>query len=152
MTPTEFEMDGHWYRIGRMNAFEQFHVSRKISPLIPPLIPVFMQMAKNTGGPLDVSAMSGLFQPFADGFAALPDDSAEYVINTCLKAVRRKNERDEWVPVWSVGGKQVMFDDLNNLSVMLRLVLRVIKDSLGDFLTGLLSGQESSTTPQAPAA
>ena len=151
MTPTEFEMDGHWYRIGRLNAFEQFHVSRKISPLIPPLIPVFMQMAKSQGT-TDVAALSSLFQPFAEGFASLSDESAEYVISTCLKSVRRKNERDEWVPIWSQGGKAVMFDDLNNLSVMLRLVLRVIKDSLGDFLTGLLSGQESSSAPQAPAA
>lgn len=150
MTPTEFEMDGHLYRIGRLTAYEQFHVSRKVAPLIPPLIPVFMQLAKaqgalaKGGNAEDVSVLATLFQPFADGFAKLPDEAAEYVIATCLAVVRRQNEKNDWVAIWSKNGRVMMFDELNNLSVMLRLVLRVIKDSLGDFLSGLLSGQESA--------
>jgi len=144
-------MDGKTYRIGKMTAFQQFHVSRKISPLIPPLIPVFMQIAKDSGAN-NIAQLSALFQPFCEGFAALSDETAEYVISNCLSVVRRRNDKDEFVPIWSTGGKVVMFDDINDLSTLLRLVLRVIQDSLGNFLSGFLSGAPLDSNPAAATA
>ncbi|MDC5350429.1 hypothetical protein NRA49_06705 [Acinetobacter baumannii] len=36
----------HAYTIGRLNALDQFHVSRKIAPIIPTLMPIITEVAK----------------------------------------------------------------------------------------------------------
>lgn len=40
---TEIELNGTRYAIGKLNAMQQFHVSRRIAPIIPPMIPVLMK-------------------------------------------------------------------------------------------------------------
>jgi hypothetical protein len=153
MTPTpqtEFDYAGHDYRIGKLSAFQQFHVSRKIAPLIPPLIPVFMKVkAAGKAGALaaDLGALQELLQPFADGLAAMQDEAAEYVVGTCLSALKRQDkESGHWAAVWNPSGKVFMFADLNDLSGTIPLVLRVIQDSLGPFIQGLLTGKQTATT------
>jgi len=46
----EIQLGGNAYSIGRLTAKQQFHVSRRIAPIIPPLIPLFMKLAKTSGG------------------------------------------------------------------------------------------------------
>ncbi|KWC56571.1 phage tail assembly chaperone [Burkholderia ubonensis] len=40
---TEIELNGARYSIGKLSAIQQFHVSRRIAPIIPPMIPVLMK-------------------------------------------------------------------------------------------------------------
>ncbi|KVP48393.1 phage tail assembly chaperone [Burkholderia ubonensis] len=40
---TEIELNGVRYAIGKLSAMQQFHVSRRIAPIIPPMIPVLMK-------------------------------------------------------------------------------------------------------------
>lgn len=40
---TEIQLNGVRYTIGKLNAMQQFHVSRRIAPIIPPMIPVLMK-------------------------------------------------------------------------------------------------------------
>ncbi|HDR9132633.1 TPA: hypothetical protein QDA91_003771 [Burkholderia vietnamiensis] len=40
---TEIQLNGGRYAIGKLNAMQQFHVSRRIAPIIPPMIPVLMK-------------------------------------------------------------------------------------------------------------
>ncbi|KUZ78302.1 phage tail assembly chaperone [Burkholderia ubonensis] len=40
---TEIELNGARYAIGKLSAMQQFHVSRRIAPIIPPMIPVLMK-------------------------------------------------------------------------------------------------------------
>ncbi|KVM87647.1 hypothetical protein WT06_22130 [Burkholderia anthina] len=40
---TELKLNGARYAIGKLNAMQQFHVSRRIAPIIPPMIPVLMK-------------------------------------------------------------------------------------------------------------
>ena len=37
---------GHDYAIGRLNALDQLHVSRKIAPIIPNIMPILTEVAK----------------------------------------------------------------------------------------------------------
>lgn len=144
---TEFEIDGLEYRIVKLSAFQQLHVSRRISPLIPPLIPIFMQMSRASGKADDLLQRPEVLQPFADGLALLPDDAAEYIIGTCLSALRRK-QSDNWVPIWNSAGKVAMFEDLNDMGKLIPLAMRVIQDSLGPFIAGLLTSQQTGTEAQ----
>ncbi|MGA3827393.1 phage tail assembly chaperone [Pseudomonas chlororaphis] len=152
---SDFELGADTYRIGKLNAFQQFHLSRKVAPMIPTLIPVFLKLqasakaapaegASNSAlAPLsgDLGALAEMLQPFADGIADMPDETAEFILSTCLGVVQRK-QGAAWFPVWSSSQNTCMFDDLD-LGVMMKLAVRVITESLGPFLRGMLTGQST---------
>jgi len=145
----EFELQGNQYRAGKLDAFAQLHVSRRIAPLIPALIPVFVRVAKG-GLTKDLAGLAEIIKPFADGLAAMDDESAEFVITTCLSVVKRQATGNNWAPVWSKSGKCSMFDDID-LGAMIPLVVRVIQDSLGPFIQGMLTSQTPALVEVAAA-
>ncbi|MBJ9593232.1 hypothetical protein I5745_22340 [Burkholderia seminalis] len=168
----EFQLGGHTYQIGRLNARQQFHVSRRIAPLIPPMVPALLKLyselerARDATGAAAVTAIVGgapaaealaaskrdvvalaesvapVLQPLTDALATLKDDDADYVLDACLSVVERKH-MNGWAKVWSAQHRTTMFDDIG-LEVMLPLVVRVIVANLGNFIGGLLTGQASS--------
>lgn len=148
----EFDLHGKQYRAEKLNAFQQFHVSRKIAPLIPALLPIFLEIARNgSEAMLDekhLDKFAPMLQNFADGLATLPDSAAEYVMSTCLAVVRRRHA-DNWVPIWSSSANAVMFDDINDMGTLLPIVVRVIQGSLGPFISGLLTSQRETEAPAA---
>jgi hypothetical protein len=157
---TEIELNGHRYQVGRLSAMQQFHVSRRIAPIIPPMVPVVMMFyagleqgknesaseTPNEAAPRRalklVESIAPVLQPFADALASLKDDDAEYVFGTCLSVVERQHQNG-WAKVWSAAHKTSMFDDLG-LETTLPLVVRVIATNLGNFIGGLLTSQASS--------
>lgn len=145
---TETELGGHTYRIGKLDAFKQFHVSRKIAPMLPRLVPALMQISKDGAAGDGFSKLADSLAPFADALASMEDETAEYVIGTCLSAVHRK-QGSSWASVWSSQAKATMFDDMD-LSTLVPLVVHVIRENLGSFIQGLLTGQ--MTPGQAEAA
>ncbi|MCS3839389.1 hypothetical protein HNR03_004000 [Pseudomonas sp. JAI111] len=157
---SEFELGADSFRIGKLNAFQQFHLSRKVAPMIPTLIPVFLKLqsaardAKSASesadgagssdlAPLsgDLGALAEMLQPFADGIAGMPDEAAEFILSTCLGVVQRK-QGTSWFPVWNASQNVCMFDDID-LGVMMKLAVRVITESLGPFLQGMLTGRST---------
>ncbi|MCM2571480.1 hypothetical protein NAT65_10350 [Achromobacter xylosoxidans] len=145
----ELDLNGHRYSIGKLSAKQQFHVSRRIAPIVPTLIPVFVRLAAGERGITeDPGGMADVLQPLADGLAAMKDEDADYVLDTCMQAVQRRQEHG-WTAIWSAGQRVPMFQDID-LSVMLPLALRVIVGSLGPFIQGLLTSQTGS--PEATQA
>lgn len=138
---TEFELNGQTYRMGKLNAFAQFHVSRRIAPIIPTLVPVFMKLSKDGSLTDDLGSLAEVLGPFADGIAAMTDEASEYVIGNCLSVIQRQNG-SLWAPVWNAQNRVCMFDDIE-LITMIQLVVRVIQQSLGPFMAGLLMTPES---------
>lgn len=129
----ELDLNGHRYSIGKLSAKQQFHVSRRIAPIVPTLIPVFVRLAAGGRGITeDPGGMADVLQPLADGLAAMKDEDADYVLDTCMQAVQRRQEHG-WTAIWSAGQRVPMFQDID-LSVMLPLALRVIVGSLGPFI------------------
>jgi hypothetical protein len=147
----EINESGHDYRIGRMDAFKQLHVSRRLAPIIPTLLPVLLQVAKNEGLSVnDIANSAKILQPFADAMAGMSDADAEYVMTACLAVVQR-HSANAWAPVWSERAKSCMFDDID-LGVMMKLTLEVVKDSLGPFIRGLLTSLNEESPESQPAA
>ncbi|PRE44129.1 phage tail assembly chaperone [Burkholderia multivorans] len=151
---TEIELNGTRYAIGKLSAMQQFHVSRRIAPIIPPMIPVLMKFYEEMDKTEKVSAdekqgvlalvtsVAPVLQPFADALAGLKDEDAEYVFGTCLSVVERWQGAG-WAKVWNSTHKTSMFDDIG-IDVMLPLVVRVVVANLGSFISGLLTSQASS--------
>ncbi|PXV60885.1 hypothetical protein SAMN04487785_11321 [Dyella jiangningensis] len=133
----EFEISGQTYQSGRLNARQQFHVARRLAPVL--------------GGLADASAagaesFSKFLQPIAEAISGMSDGDCDYVLDTCLSVVRRQ-QGPSWAPVMS-SSKAMMFDDID-MSVMLQLASKVIQENLGNFFPGGSAGPLSQATATA---
>jgi riboflavin synthase alpha subunit len=140
---TEINLNGQRYTLGKLSAMQQFHVSRRIAPILPAIIRAYTQIgASEVPLPENLDLIASSIQPLADGLAALKDEDAEYVLGTCLSVVERRQDHG-WSHVWSPTQKTAMFDDIG-LNVMLEVAVRVIIENLGPFIQGLLTSPASS--------
>ncbi|MDC4815485.1 hypothetical protein NQ815_17365 [Acinetobacter baumannii] len=145
------------YEIGRLNAIDQFHVSRKIAPIIPTIMPILTELAKGqlqktiekleSAEENDVSGLAEAnleslgeaLQPLMDAFAKMPEDDVDYVIKKCLTVVSRNGAK-------VVVRDAIMFDDLG-MEHILPLTIAVIRTNLGNFIQGLLTKALSTKQP-----
>lgn len=149
----------HAYTIGRLNALDQSHVSRKIAPIIPTLMPIITEVAKGDFAKViesieavdgkddeavDGKDLTGLqplaeaLEPFMEAFAKMPEDDVNYIIHKCLSVVKRGS-------AIVCRGQSIMFDDLD-MAQILPLVIAVIRVSMANFIQGLLTKASSIQT------
>ena len=144
----QITISGKNYTIGRLNALDQLHVSRKIAPIIPSLIPIISEVAK--GGlskviesmesgddveleNIDLKELDGLssaLSPLMDVIAGMSEGDTNLVIHKCLSVVIRDG-------AVLCRGESIMFDDLDMMQI-LPLVVAVIRKNLGNFIQDLL--------------
>ena len=152
---TELEIGGNAYRINSMSAMTQFHVMRKLGPVLPGIVPVLAQAAaalpqadgqedgSNAMTTVDgVAAIAMAARPLLDGLAAMADADAEYVINHCLSAVMR---RDSGGKSWNAVSRDgvTMFDDIDLMTSM-QIVWAVLRENYTSFF-------RAASTALAPA-
>jgi hypothetical protein len=130
----EFEVGTETYRAGKLDAFAQLHVSRKIAPVLPKLLPILALLPK-TGDAVDLGQMGAILEPLTGVLAAMPKDDVDLVVTACLSVVQRK-QGATWAPVWRSG--TLMFEDIE-LAVLVQVVVQVIRGSLGNFMQGFRS-------------
>lgn len=134
---------GHDYSIGRLNALDQLHVSRKIAPIVPNIMPILTEVAKGDLEKVIESIESGeneelgeleplaqALEPFTDAIAKMPEDDVNYVIHKCLSVVKRGGAA-------VCRNNTIMFDDLD-MNHLLPLTIAVIRMNLGNFIQDLL--------------
>ena len=107
----------HRYRIGRLDAFTQLFIVRR-------LLPGLGKLTDYAGdGPGQSLALA------AEAFASLRDEDMRYIVDTCLEAVERRQPGGGWAPLRSRGA--LMYD--MGLADMLRLSYHVMAENLRDF-------------------
>lgn len=131
----EFEINGQTYQSGKMDAFKQFHVSRRLAP-------VFGGLASSASK--EAGDFSQFLQPIAEAVAQMPDTDCDYVLQACLSVTKRQ-QGNSWAPVYSPQAKAMMFQDID-LGAMLQITAKVIQDNLGGFFQGAVAGLNPSTT------
>lgn len=157
------EINGIEYTIGRLNAVDQFHVSRKIAPIVPKLMPIIAEVAK---GDLDkviasIEASEKKVEVAADSSDVdevakqLVDNPDLNDLNPLADAFSPLMEVFASMPVEDVdfiiykclsvvkrGGavvcrnNTIMFDDIDMVQ-LLPLVIATIRINLGNFIQGL---------------
>lgn len=130
-------IDQHEYHIGRMNALTQFHVLRRIAPVLAPLGATFMNRKK-----LTLDDMMEVLGPVTEVFAKIPEEDANYVIFASLATVKRIVDGRQ-APV--TAGEQLMFEDIDAIT-MLRLTWEVVETNLQGFFAGLGDGSKSTSS------
>jgi len=144
VSTVEIQLGGQTYRLGKMPAMQQFHVSRKIAALVPALAPAFLAF-KAADGAQSFEELLPKFQPFADALATMDDKAADDVVGACLASVQRL-QGGAWAPVWIASAQTLAFDDMD-VSQLMPLVIRSIAFNLGPFIQGLLIGQIATEQP-----
>lgn len=137
---TETEIEGKTFSIGRLNAFEQLHVFRRVMPIMKPVLLVLR--APGGASKLDmVMAMS-------ETLANLPDEHLDYVLQKCLSVSRRK-DGDRFFPIMS--GTTLMYQDMD-MPTLLRLTWEVLMENFQPFFKGLLAGpsKDEAANPPTP--
>ncbi len=142
---------GHDYTIGRLNALDQLHVSRKIAPIVPNIMPILSEVAKGDlekviesieqgeNEELDgLEPLAKALEPFMEAIAKIPEEDVNYVVHKCLSVVKRNG-------AVVCRGESIMFDDLD-MNHLLPLTVAVIRTNLGNFIQGLLTKASSIQT------
>lgn len=163
--PNEFEVGGFKYMAGKLNAFQQFHVLRKLGPVIAKIGPSFMMTppavtdnpdgsatVKPTGTSLfDNIAMMG---PVLEALSEMSETDCDFVLQRCLSVTKREVARS-WVPVWNEQAKRLQFEDID-LSAMMQITIFVLGDSLAGFsqdgapIFGVPSQQQNGRLSMSP--
>lgn len=113
---TEFEIDGQTYRSGKMPARAQFHVLRRMAPIIGPL-----QALATGSDPLTALPV------LAEAIGSLSDEAADYVMDNCLGVVDRKQGETGWAKIRAASGAR-MFADIDLMAEM-QIVAHVLRDN-----------------------
>lgn len=127
------EIGGSNYQIGTLPAMTQFHVVRRIGPVLAEL---GISITEEASAGKDLKQDEVLMRMLGTAgrvLAQMTDADVEYVINSCLGACRRQ-QGERYMPVLT--GKSFQFSDID-MQTMLRLTVEVLKENLGNFFPTL---------------
>lgn len=135
----EFEAGGKKFKVGKLDAFKQFHIVRRIGPLIAELVPSMTAISKAKVDSLSeeqkLAEFSKLAAPLMQGLSKLSDDDSNYVLFKLLSAVEvYQPEFSRWSKVAS--DNSLMMQDIE-LPVLLQMAGQALRFNLSGFLTAL---------------
>lgn len=139
MTDREFEIGGRKFKLCKINAFKQFHIVRRIGPLLSDLLPAMKDASRIKS--LDALSESDKLEHFAKiaspimtGLSKLSDADADLVLFGLLASVEVQQAQGNWAMVAS--NNMLMIQDLE-LPVLLQLAGRAFAYNLSGFFGAL---------------
>lgn len=150
---TEITVNDQVYSIGRLDAFKQFHVARRLAPVMSTMAGSFQALleadnklsvatAPDSGEQPeaktpDMAALATVMQAIAEVVAKMPEEDVNYVLHACLGVAKRR-DGERWARV--MNGSQLMYQDID-MAVMMRITMATVKENLSDFFPMLLGAQ-----------
>lgn len=137
-----FTCGSHTYRAANIDARKQFHIVRRLAPLLGGLGPALgkMESLKKEGfkaADISASDMESVLPAITGALSGMDDDTADYVIFGLLAAIHRQEPQGlGWAPVAPSGS--LMYQDIT-MPQMLTLAGRALVANLGDFFVVLNS-------------
>lgn len=131
---TELELNGHHYRTGTLNAYQQQEIVLKLLPIIGGLMTAL--------GTFEQDKAAGMAL-FAEQVAQMNPRDVERIEQLCLAVCqRRDNEMQPWQQVQPPQGV-LAFQDIDLLTI-LKLTGATLQDQLTPFLSALGVGRISA--------
>lgn len=138
-----FELGGRKFKLGKLNALRQFHVTRKLGPLLGTLLPAMKEIGPSAKNATSLSTEEQLdvvvkfAGPFFEGFAKLSNEDSEYVLFGLLEAVEIANPDGlgGWTKVSN--GTMLMVQNIE-FPILMQLMARSFGHNLAAFFPGLL--------------
>lgn len=144
----QFRIGNNDYSTERMDAVTQFHVSRRIGPLIAELAPVFaLQMRVEDFVSVlmsDIKWSTDLLKSVAKELSKMDDVELNYVLSRSLSKVVRHEmnpstgEVAARVSVWNTSANKLQYSDVT-MPQMIQMVWHVLRENLEDFSLDLPS-------------
>ncbi len=134
-----FELNGKSFKLSKVDAFKQFHIVRRIAPILSDMIPLMKSMQKvSKADELSESEKLDQFAeiaaPLMTGLSRLSDADADYVLYGLLSAVEMKQDIGNYAKV--VNGSMLMIQTLD-LPILLQLAGRAFMFNLSGFFDAL---------------
>lgn len=130
----DFEVGSRQFKLSKIDAFKQFHIVRRLGPILGDIIPVARQLAKNKMDQMSeeqkLDAIASLGSPIMAGISKLSDEDANKVLLGLCSAVEMKQSSGNWARVATDAG--LMFEDLD-LPTLLQIAGRAFAYNLAGF-------------------
>ena len=114
----QFTIKDKTFDSGRLNAFQQLHVVRRLAPVTERLV----ALAGSAGDP------EAFLGPLARTVGELPDADVDYILNACLDVTQIRHGDD----IFFINGPL-------DLTMLLGIAAHVLKDNLSGFFADLPS-------------
>lgn len=140
MSDRDFEIGSNKFKLNKIDAFKQFHIVRRVSPILADLLPAMKNFQKATTGK-ELSEEEKLDQfaevaaPLMKGLSKLSDADSELVLYGLLQSVEWQQSGGNWMRVSN--GSMLMVQDTFELPVLLQLAGRAFMFNLAGFFAGL---------------
>ncbi len=138
MSDRDFAIGNRNFKLGKIDAFKQFHIVRRIAPLLAELIPAMKELSKNKSETLSedekLNQMAALAAPLMNGFSKLTDEDSNKVLLGLLSVVEMQQSSGNWARVATEAG--IMFQDLE-LPVLLQAAGRSLMFNMAGFFAVL---------------
>lgn len=130
-----FEVSGRKFKLGKIDAFRQFHIVRRIGPLLAEFMPALAGMSKKKMDSLTeaekLDEFAKMMQPVMMGLSKLSDADADYVLYRLLGAVEvHQDQFNTWAKIATDSG--LLMQDLE-LPVLLQVAGRSLMFNLSGF-------------------
>ncbi len=140
MSDRDFSIGGKNFKLSKIDAFKQFHIVRRLAPLLGELIPAITQAARKAKDPANLSEeakleqMAAIATPLMSGLSKLSDADADKVLFGLLSAVEMQQPTGNWAKLAT--DSALMFADLE-LPIMLQAAGRAFMFNLSGFFSVL---------------
>lgn len=138
------------YSFGKIDAIQQFHIVRKVAPIVGDLLAVISNSGVIKSGQklegmklddIDFDALAKDLGPLLTTLAKLPEEDVNFVLFSLLKSVQRKaTSAGGYSPIMT-SQNHFMFEDIkNDLQLMMSIVGHAFVHNLSGFISALPSG------------
>lgn len=141
MADNSFQIGDREFKVSKINAMKQYHIVRKIAPILGELLPNLKEIAVSKK---DVDAMNSeeqfeqiakIASPIMNGLSKLNDKDSEYVLYSLLAAVEMKQGSGNWARIVT-GESTLMFQDLD-LATLIQAAGRAFMFNMSGFFAVL---------------
>jgi hypothetical protein len=149
MDERNFQINGKEFSLNKIDLFKQFHIARKIGPIIADLIPAAAKINKiineNSTQEEQLAAFAPVLQPIMDGFAKLSEADANYVLMGLLEAIEIKQVTGNFA---FVARNNVMMVQDIEMPEMLQLAGRALMYNMKGFFSSAVLISKEGTPKQ----
>ncbi len=138
MSDNSFEIAGRKYKIHKIDVFKQFHIARRMTPIMGEIIAIAPKVQKVMVSSEDASESEKLdmvaqvAKPVMDGFAKLSDADADFILLGLCSAIEiHQAETNNWARVAKDG---VLLFNMLDLPTLLHIAGRSFMYNLSGFI------------------
>lgn len=134
MSERDFQAGGKEFKLSKIDAFKQFHIVRRLGPILGDIIPVAQKLKgmKTEGQSEDekFEMIAEIAKPVMQGLSKLSDEDANRVLLGLLSSVEVKQQTGNWARI--ARDENLMIQDLE-LPIMLQVAGRAFAYNLAGF-------------------